>query len=195
VLKFGTFESQLVLMVLNTDDLFAIAPNSLELQRSPAYPTRRPLLALLEGLARLRKRPPSAELKALRDQQGDRVGANLEAIRQLQHITDGAKSHLLLAMTPLRRELGEDGPRDYETQRQTTGRSNFCNTKTFPTWIFYPDFKQTDYATLYRDHIHLSPQGNDLVGQQLADFIVESWPPSGEGLPLSHPEDVLKDLW
>jgi hypothetical protein len=194
VLKFGTFESQLVLMVLNTDDLFAIAPNSLELQRSPAYPTRRPLLALLEGLARLRKRPPSAELKALHDQQGDRVGANLEAIRQLQHITDGAKSHLLVAMTPLRRELGEDGPRDYELRaRQRV--EEFLQHQGIPYLDFLPRFRQTDYASLYRDHIHLSPQGNDLVGQQLADFVAKTW-----SLPTEHPpqlpvDDVLQDLW
>jgi hypothetical protein len=42
VLRFGTFEAQVVVLVLNTDDLFAIAPNSHELGRNPAYPTRRP---------------------------------------------------------------------------------------------------------------------------------------------------------
>jgi hypothetical protein len=194
VLRFGTFESQVVLMVLNTDDLFAIAPNSLELERSPAYPTRRPLLALFEVVTRLRKRPPSADLKTLRDQPGDRVGANLEAIRQLRQITDQAESYLLLAMTPLRRELGEDGPREYEIQARQRLKQ-FLQQQDIPYLDFLPIFQTTDYPTLYRDHIHLSPQGNQLVAQQLADFIVESWPPSGEGLPLSHPEDVLKDLW
>ncbi|WP_228053422.1 SGNH/GDSL hydrolase family protein [Nodosilinea sp. LEGE 07298] len=193
VLRFGTFEAQVVLLVINTDDLFAIAPNSYDLGRNPHYPTRRPPLALWEAVARRRKYTPSAELQALHDQGGDRVGVNLEAIRQLNQVVKAAGGQLAIAMTPLRREL-EDGPRDYEQiarQRLTA----FAQAEGLPYLNFLPRFQQTRYEPLYYDHIHLSPEGNRWVGQALSAFVAEvlhQQPPVPFQLP-SH--DPLSDLW
>ncbi|MGB3137591.1 MAG: SGNH/GDSL hydrolase family protein [Nodosilinea sp.] len=191
VLRFGTFESQVVLMVLNTDDLFAIAPHSHDLGRSPQYPIRRPLLAIGEAVARRRKYVPSAELQVLHDQPGDRVGVNLEAVRQLNQVVEAAGGQLAIAMTPLLRELSDDGPRDYERaarQRLTA----FAQTESIPYLDFLSRFQQARYELLYFDNIHLSGAGNSLVGQALAELVVV------EGLahqPPAFAQDPLSDFW
>ncbi|WP_225885414.1 SGNH/GDSL hydrolase family protein [Leptolyngbya sp. KIOST-1] len=194
VLRFGTFEAQVVLLVLNTDDLFAIAPHSYDLGRNPQYPTRRPLLALQEAIARRRSYTPSAELQALHDQRGDRVGVNLEALRQLKQVVEAADGRLAIAMTPLRREL-EDGPRDYEQiarQRLTA----FAQAEGLPYLDFLPQFQQTGSEPLYFDHIHLSAEGNRWVGQALAEWLALSLPLEDRSTPgQERSPDPLQDLW
>jgi hypothetical protein len=193
VLRFGTFDSQIVLLVLNTDDLFAVAPNAHELNRHPAYPTRRPPLALWEAVARRRKYEPSPELQALHQQAGDRVGVNLEAIRQLDQTVQAANGRLLLAMTPLRRELEPDGPLDYE-QVARRRLQEFALAQGIPYLDFLPLFQKSDYESLYFDHIHLSAQGNELVGQALANFVAETWLiPRNINQPLNN--EPMSDLW
>ena len=193
LLRFGTFEAQLVLVVLNTDDLFAIAPNHYELGRNPAYPTRRPPLALWEVAQRRLGYTPSPALQELHDQAGDRVGVNLEALRQLNQVVQAAGGRLAIAMPPLRRELDPDGPRDYELvarQRLTA----FAQSEGIPYLDGLPLFQQTAYEQLYFDHIHLSPEGNDWVGQALAKLLLELWScPPDSSLPPTH--EPLSDLW
>jgi hypothetical protein len=193
VLRFGTFESQVVLLVLNTDDLFAIAPNSYELGRNPQYPVHRPPLALWELARRRQKMAPSAELQALHDQPGDRVGVNLEALRQLHQTVKAAQGQLAIALTPLRRELENDGPRDYELvarQRLT----DFASAQGIPYLDFLPRFQQTHYELLYFDHIHLSAEGNGWVGQALAALVAEGWT-GGRAIALPPVDEPMTDLW
>lgn len=193
VVRFGIFAAQVVLMVLNTDDLFAIAPHSLQLGRSPNYFTRRPPLALLEAVHRARKPPTLPALQDLQDQTGDRVGANLEAIRQLNRLVQQHHSQLLVAMTPLQRELADEGPRDYEqTARQRL--EHFTQDQGIPYLDFLPIFSQSASSSLYRDHIHLSPAGNEWVGKALAHFIAQHLP-SEAPLLEARPDDLLNDLW
>lgn len=194
VLRFGTFEAQVVLLVLNTDDLFAVAPNSYDLGRNPQYPTRRPPLALWEAIARRRKYTPAPELQALHDQPGDRVGVNLEAIRQLNQVVKTAGGQLAIAMTPLRRELQDDGPHDYECvarQRLTA----FIRAEGIPYLDFLPRLQQTRYESLYYDHIHLSTEGNQWVGQTLAELVVEAWQNPAFKAAQPPSQDPLGDLW
>jgi len=171
VQRFGTFESQVVMLVINTDDLFAIAPNSYELGRHPAYPIRRPPLALWEVIRRRQPYQPSPEFQALHNEPGDRVGVNLEAIRQLNAQVASSQGRLLLAMTPLRREL-DNGPRDYE-QVARQRLIAFAAAEGIPYLDFLPRFQSLDHAALYFDHIHLNAQGNQVVGQALAEWVME----------------------
>ncbi|MFH7241342.1 MAG: SGNH/GDSL hydrolase family protein [Spirulina sp.] len=205
VLRFGTFEAQVVLLVINTDDLFAIAPHSYELGRHPAYPTRRPPLALWEVIRRRQPYQISPELQALHDQPGDRVGVNLEAIRQLNQQVQATQGRLLLAMTPLRRELEADGPRDYE-QVARQRLTDFAVSEGIPYLDFLPLFQSQDHEPLYFDHIHLSAQGNQGVGQALAQWVIDhgadraisTYPIQGQGpdLRLGNPDSPpeLQDL-
>ncbi|MFM6405627.1 MAG: SGNH/GDSL hydrolase family protein, partial [Microcystis sp.] len=79
--RFGTFESQVIVLLMNTDDLFALAPCSAVVGREINYPDRRPALALIELYDRYFKRyPPLPPMQ----EGGDRVGNNLTALAQIQ---------------------------------------------------------------------------------------------------------------
>lgn len=192
--KFGTFDSQVVLLLLNTDDLFATAPTSLQVGRDRAYPNRYPPLAIVEVLGRFWKSPPIPELQAVNQEGGDRVGVNLEAVRQLHRITEQSDTRLIVAMTPLLREVVPPGPRDYELKArqrviQFADREN----------IFYVDFladfqNAPEPEALYRDHIHLSPEGYALTSKALSLAIQQGLAPALNG-QTTLPDSLLDDPW
>ncbi|WP_204137116.1 SGNH/GDSL hydrolase family protein [Halomicronema sp. CCY15110] len=194
ILKFGTFESPVVVLLLNTDDLFATAPTSLQVGRDRAYPKRYPPLALVEVAGRFIKAPPIPELEAVRQEGGDRVGVNLEAVRQLQQLTNQANGRLIVAMTPLLREVQPPGPRDYEiTARQRV--TQFTEQAQIPYIDFLADFKTAaDPGALYRDHIHLSPQGYTLVTQTLSSAVTRTLHATGSS-SRRLPDTLLEDPW
>lgn len=166
--RFGTFNAQVVVLLINTDDLFGTAPTSIPVGRDLYYPSRKPPLALVEVFNRyaLRYQPPP-EMAAVNAEPGDRVGFNLDAIGQIQEIANLAGARFLLAMTPLLREIGEPGPRDYE--HKARGRLiEFTQTRQITYIDFLPIFNAAQQPqTLYKDHIHLSSQGNQLVGETI----------------------------
>ncbi|MEM9482316.1 MAG: SGNH/GDSL hydrolase family protein [Cyanobacteria bacterium P01_F01_bin.116] len=171
--RFGTFDAQIVVLVINTDDLFGTEPSPLQVGKDRSYPDKKPLLALLEIAHRLQKQPPIPGLKEIQNESGDRIGKNLTAIKEIQQYVNARDGQLLLAMTPLKREV-LDGPRDYEVvARQRVDK--FVEQQQ----IQYIDFlslfqKNVESADLYRDHIHLSPTGNQLVIQALTSLILQS---------------------
>lgn len=169
--KFGTFEAQVVVLLINTDDLFATAPTALPVGRTRNYPDRAPALAWIEVLNRFRKDRPFPELEAVQAEGGDRVGHNLAAIQQIHQLVTQAGGQLILGMTPLLREVEPPGPRDYEwvaRDRLTTFTSENA-----VSYIDFLDAFQSRSAgsNLYRDHIHLSAEGNDLVGTTLTQAL------------------------
>ena len=87
---------------------------------------------------------------------------------QIKQQVEAAGGQLLVAMTPLKRETLPPGPRDYETvARQRV--EQFMATMAIPYLDLLPIFQtHRSPETLYRDHIHLSPIGDQLVSQQLA---------------------------
>lgn len=104
---------------------------------------------------------------------GDRVGFNIEAIGQIKTIVSQAGCHLRLAMTPLLREIGEPGPRDYELKARQR-LIDLTQTRQIHYIDFLPIFNSTEQPeTLYRDHIHLSPQGNQVVNAQIGRSLQE----------------------
>lgn len=192
--KFGTFDSQVIVLLLNTDDLFATAPTSVQVGRDRAYPKKYPPLALAELLGRLIKSPPIPELAAVQQEGGDRVGVNLEAVRQLKQLAQQADCRLIMAMTPLLREVQPPGPRDYElTARQRV--QQFAEFEQIPYIDFLADFQAvTAPDDLYRDHIHLSPQGYALVSQALSIAIVKTLK-AQDAAQSRLPDSLLEDPW
>ena len=166
--RFGTFDAQAVVLLINTDDLFATAPTSVLVGRDRNYPSHKPLLALVEAAFRYTlPNKPVPELLAVQAEPGDRVGRNLAAIKQIQDITFQTNSYLLLVMTPLLREVGEPGPRNYEHQARQR-LTDFTQTQQIDYLDFLPVFNSVEQlATLYRDHIHLRSQGNQLVSEAI----------------------------
>lgn len=170
--RFGIFESQAVLLVINTDDLLGTRPSPLQVGQDRSYPDKKPPLALLELTNRFKKQSPIPGLKEIQNESGDRIGKNLTAIKEIQSYVNSHGGQLLLAMTPLKREV-LDQPRDYEiAARQRV--DNFVKEQQIPYIDFLLVFQaHPDAAYLYRDHIHLSPEGNSLVAQFLSESILQ----------------------
>ncbi|HEY9652223.1 MAG TPA: SGNH/GDSL hydrolase family protein [Coleofasciculaceae cyanobacterium] len=172
--RFGAFEAQAVVLLINTDDLFATAPTAVPVGRDRNYPDRKPFLklALAEIFSRYLAKPPAIpELKTVNAEGGDRVGFNLEAIEQIKRLVEATGAKFLLAMTPLKREIGEPGSRDYELKARSR-LVEFTKNQQITYVDFLPIFNDTQMPeTLYHDHIHLSPQGyrliNEVIGRSL----------------------------
>ncbi len=171
--RFGTFDAQVVVLLLNTDDLFATAPTSVPVGRDRNYPDHKPPLALAEVFSRyILAAPAVPEMAVVNAQPGDRVGFNLEAIRQIQTLANAADAQFLLAMTPLLREIGGTS-RDYEDKARQRVIS-FTQTQLITYLDFLPVFNSTETPQkLYRDHIHLSPQGNQKVSEVIARSLLQ----------------------
>ncbi|MDP5338817.1 MAG: SGNH/GDSL hydrolase family protein [Nodularia sp. (in: cyanobacteria)] len=164
--RFGNFQAEVVVLLINTDDLFANAPTSLPVGRDRNYPDKKPPLALAEVWQRYIIKPkPIPEMKAVQKETGDIVGINLEAIRQIQAFTRQNNSEFLLLMTPLLREIGEPGPRDYEIKTRQRLIS-FTQAQQITYIDFLPLLNaHSDPKALYQDHIHFNLQGNQLISQ------------------------------
>ncbi|MBE9200784.1 MULTISPECIES: SGNH/GDSL hydrolase family protein [unclassified Nodularia (in: cyanobacteria)] len=164
--RFGNFNAQVVVLLINTDDLFGTAPTSLPVGRDRNYPDKKPPLALAEVWQRYRIKPkPIPEIKAVQKETGDIVGINLEAISQIQALSRENNSEFLLLMTPLLREIGEPGPRDYEIKTRQrliefTQSQQITYIDFLPLLNAHPDAK-----ALYQDHIHFNFQGNQFLSQ------------------------------
>jgi lysophospholipase L1-like esterase len=184
--RFGTFDAQVVVLLINTDDLFSTAPTSIPVGRDRNYPSKKPPSALAEVFERyFTKAPPIPEMKAVNSEEGDRVGFNLEAIRQIQQQASNDGAQFLLGMTPLLRELGQPGSRDYE-QRARSRLLELTQKEQIPYLDFLPSFNDTPApASLYRDHIHLSPEGyqriNGAIARSLQKLLQQSEESFNEG--------------
>lgn len=171
---FGNFNAQAVILLINTDDLFATAPTSLPVGRDRNYPDKKPLLAIAEIINRyLVQQKPIPEIQAIQQESGDRVGVNLKAISQIKQITDNSQINFLLLMTPLLRELGEPGSRDYEIKARDR-LTEFTKAQNIEYIDFLPIFNSiVDAKSLYHDHIHLNLQGNKVISRIIEEKILQ----------------------
>ena len=172
--RFGSFNAKVIVLLINTDDLFATAPTSLQVGRDRNYPDKKPPLALVEVLNRyLVKQKPIPGLKEVYSESGDRVGVNLEAIKKIQKFTRQNNAQFLLAMTPLLREIGKPGPRDYEIKARQR-LLEFTKTQDITYIDFLPIFNsQEDPKVLYQDNIHFNLQGNQLIAEVIEKALLE----------------------
>jgi hypothetical protein len=80
----GLFNAQFLVLVINTDDLFATTPTPLGVGKDKNYPDHKPPLALIEAIDRLLPQSPlPPELLAIQSEGGDRIGQNLAAIQAM----------------------------------------------------------------------------------------------------------------
>ncbi|MDJ0660629.1 MAG: SGNH/GDSL hydrolase family protein [Crocosphaera sp.] len=169
--RFGTFNSQVIFLIINTDDLFATKPTPLRVGKDIYYPDKQPILAIKEILDKVFYRDPKIPgMDEIVGEKGDRVGFNLEAIENMKAIATKNKSQFMMALTPLKREMNPE-PRDYEKVARKR-LEDWVQTNNVPFIDCLPIFaKQKNIDDLYRDHIHLSPLGNQLVSQKISDLI------------------------
>jgi hypothetical protein len=174
--RFGSFESQVIVLIINTDDLFAAAPTSVQVGRDRNYPARKPLLAITEVIQRyLMRQPPIPELEAVQQEVGDRVGINVAAIGQIQDLAQRSDAQFLLVLTPLLREVGEPGSRDYE-QKARQRLMEFTQRQNIHFIDALKIFNHSkNPSTFYHDHIHLNGAGNQQIMETIAGEIQSTW--------------------
>ena len=174
--RFGHFQSRAIVLLVNTDDLFAIAPTSLPVGRDLNYPARKPLLAWAEAIERyLLPEPKIPELDRLRQEGGDRVGKNLAAIEQIHRQLAAEGIPLILALSPLKREVSPSGPKDYELKARDR-LLELTRTQNIPFLDFLPIFGESDRPdALYRDAIHPTPEGNQILSDRICQLLVTVW--------------------
>jgi len=172
--RFGSFGAQVIVLLINTDDLFSTTPTSLQVGRDRNYPEKKPPLALAEILNRyIIKQKPIPGLKEIQNESGDRVGVNLEAIKKIQEFTQNNNAQFLLAMTPLLREVGEPGSRDYEIKERQR-LEEFTKIQGIKYINFLPIFNSSqDPENLYHDHIHFNLKGNKLISEVIEEKLLE----------------------
>ncbi len=169
--RYGLFDSTVLVLMLNTDDLFGTLPTPLPVGRDRSYPDRKPVCAIAEVLNRyFKKNQPILGLKEIQNEGGDRVGKNLTAIDGIRQKVGDDGGQFVLVLSPLKREIS--GPREYELVARQRLKDWAADAD-----VLYLDLLETYQAhlphpdELYRDHIHLSSQGNELVGEAIAEAI------------------------
>jgi lysophospholipase L1-like esterase len=163
--RFGVFNADVVVLVINTDDLFGTVPSSRVVGHHHNYPDRKPFCAIAEVIQRYLF-PISPGSEAVQAETGDRVGANLAAISQIHRLVKQNHAEFLLAMTPLLRELEPPGSRDYErVARQRLWE--LTQAEAIAYLDFLPIFERSQPKHLYRDHIHLSELGTQRVSESI----------------------------
>lgn len=168
--RFGLFESQVLVLLINTDDLFGAAPTSIPVGRDRNYPTHKPLLALIELFTYfILPAPVIPEMEQVNAETGDRVGFNLAAIKSIKELARENQAQFLLAMTPLKREIDPTSQKDYEKKARKR-LSDFTKIEGINYVDFLPIFR-LESVNLYRDNIHLSPAGNHLVSNTLSQSL------------------------
>lgn len=171
--RYSCFDSQILVLLLNTDDFYALKPSSLVVGKDPDYPNKKPLLALQELKEKLFPAPPHPDLKNHPKEKGDLVQFNLDAVNQIYQLTQENNCQFILAITPLKKEVIPDYKPDYRVK----GRQRFIDwaTKNNVTVIdFIPIFKaEEDPENLYFDSIHLNEKGTELVSKNIFKAVKE----------------------
>lgn len=168
--KYGLFDADVLVLVINTDDFFAPKPTSLVVG-AYNYPDKAPPLALIEAYQFFVATPkPIPELEKLRAAKEDNLKANITAIKEIKDIAQQSDTEFILAITPLLRELqGESTPEETQARKRLQELVKAENIEYVDFLEVWADFPQPEF--LYRDRIHPSPQGNTKIVEQLRSFL------------------------
>jgi len=170
--KYGTFSIDILILLLNTDDLFSSAPSPLNVGRSLSYPDKKPTFALQEFFQKVFPSPTHPDLKNLSREKGDIVKFNLDALLEINGIAKENKINFVVALTPLKREVLPPYSKDYELRARDRLKS-LIEEQDITYIDFLPFFKEENNPeSLYHDHIHLNGKGNDFVMKNIASTMV-----------------------
>ncbi|MDJ0508907.1 MAG: SGNH/GDSL hydrolase family protein [Crocosphaera sp.] len=171
--QFGTFDAQIIILLMNTDDFFAIKPTGLAVGKDKNYPDKQPSSAIGEILEKFFERPqPIPGIGKVYGEKGDRVGFNLEAIEKMKAIANQNNSQFMIVLTPLKREV-DNNPKNHE-ERARQRLQELIDNNDLPFINFLTLFQAQEKSDdLYRDHIHLSPLGNQIVSEQISQLLLE----------------------
>ena len=167
--RFGLFDADVLILVINTDDLLATQPTSIAVG-TPSYPDRPPALALVE-LYQLFIASPPAIPELDRIPVPERLEQNLAAVAEIEAIVQASNTKFVLVLTPLLREF-ESGSTAKELAarkalQELVTAENITYINLLQDWA---DFPQPEF--LYRDRIHPSPQGNNKIIEAIVEHLI-----------------------
>lgn len=174
--KFGTFDSQIIIMLINTDDFYGQKPSSFVVGNHPSYLDQKVFFALQELWLKnkLKNRSKSNPNKAQKET--NLVDKNLNAITAINNIAQEKKLQFILAITPLKSETIPPYGKTFQ-KRARTKLEELTKNQNIEYIDFLPIFQQQENPeSLYHDHIHLNDQGTILVSQILEEKILLNLP-------------------
>lgn len=168
--RFGLFNADILILVINTDDLFAAKPSSLLVGKTYSYPTQSPPLALIEVYQSLEKPLVIPELEQLRNSEKNKLAKNLAAIAEIKQLAETSGTKFVLAMTPLLEELkAKSTPEAVKGRKKLQALVVEENIEYLDFLKIWSDFPQPEF--LYRDHIHPNLQGNTKITETITQFL------------------------
>jgi hypothetical protein len=168
--RYGFFESQVLILLLNTDDFYTSVPSSLKVGKDINYPDHKPQSAISELLNRYMPYPKPTTDNIPKLKEKDIVGINLAAVREIHQACQANHTQLIIAITPLLEEV-EQSTKDFQ-QRAKNRLTELAKTESIPLIDFLPLFKQVEAPnSIYRDRIHITLEGNKIVSQTLSEEI------------------------
>jgi hypothetical protein len=168
--RFGHFQADLVVLLINTDDLFGAPPNSLPIGRKVTYPDRKPISAIIEFVQRQffpePEFAPPPEPGPVGVEEANRI-----AIGEIQDLLHADGVSMVTVLTPLLREV-EPNQRDYEVKaRQDLETFIADRGMTLVDILPLLQARSEAPADLFRDSIHLSSIGNTIVIEEIDQAI------------------------
>ena len=176
--KFGTFESQLVILQIGSHDLLQAKSDSSSVGRHPSKPDRMPWCALSELVGRYlwpRLHPPPVPVKArelAKEDQERLFNLNMADLKKILRLAGAAHAEILVLHTPDRDEVVPDPhgavERWCESYRERflgLCAENGVEAINLPArWQ-----RQPETAAWFRDGVHLTARGNEEVARCLAE--------------------------
>jgi len=170
VKRFGLFDADTLVLVINTDDLFAAKPSSLIVGKNINYPTQTPPLALIEVYQTLQEPPVIPELEQLQNSEKDKLTKNLAAIAEIKQLAKASDTRFILAITPLLEELQtESTPEIRNARKKLRGLVDSEKIEYLDFLKIWSDFPQPEF--LYRDRIHPNLQGNTKISETVSQVL------------------------
>ncbi|MBF2056535.1 MAG: SGNH/GDSL hydrolase family protein [Cyanobacterium sp. T60_A2020_053] len=170
--KYGIFNSNILVLVLNTDDLFAFKPSSEKVGKTANYFEYKPLLALQELYQKIYEKffPPHYNFI----EKGDIVQFNLDAVKSIQDFTIKNNCKFFLVLTPLKRETVFPYSKEYELKARAR-LEDLVMTENIKYLDFLPVLKDNkNLDKLYHDHIHFNTEGNQFIAEKILAMLNEN---------------------
>ncbi len=172
--KFGTFNSNAVILQIGTHDLLQPTSTGEKIGKSPNAPTQAPLLGLQEAVTRyalpkvtkiLKLNSPPAEIPQLK-QTNQQFQQNIESLKAIINQIRKQNIPVFVLFTPNREDLLPT----FQTPEYKTQFIQLLNSLQVPvidTHTAWEKLPTTTVKTYFRDGVHLSVTGNQAAANLL----------------------------
>lgn len=172
--KFGTFNSNAVILQIGTHDLLQPTSTSERVGKSPNYPNQPPLLALQEAVSRyalpkvtsiFKLKSSPAEIPELK-QTNEQFQQNMESLKAIIHQIHNQNIPVFVLFTPNRKDLLPT-PQTPKYKTQFIQLLNSLQVPVIDTHAAWAKLPTATVKTYFRDSVHLSIVGNQAAANLL----------------------------